>query len=128
MQTIEEITRQNTLLLSPDTPIRRAIAQLIEEDLAASPVADDSGRLIGILSQKDCFQPALQASYYREWKGIVSEFMTDNVVSLPISTDLVSAAEAFQKHSYRTFPVLDGERFLGMLRRSDVLAQLLSMS
>ena len=128
MQSIEQITRQDTLLLSPDTPIRRAIAQLIEADIAAAPVVDDSGKLIGILTQKDCFRPALLASYYSEWKGTVTEFMTHSVVSLPISTDIVSAAEAFQTHPHRTFPVMNGERLVGMLRRSDVLVQLLNMS
>jgi len=128
MQTIEEITRQDTLLLSPDTPIRRAVAQLVEEGVAAAPVVDESGRLIGILTQKDCFQPALQASYYREWKGAVSDFMTHKVVSLPVSTDTVSAAEAFQTHPHRMLPVMDGERLVGMLWRSDVLERLLSVS
>lgn len=128
MTTIAEIIRRDILTLQPDTPIRRAVAQLVEAKLPAAPVTDDSGRLIGILTQKDCFRPVLQASYYREWKGSVADFMSEKVVSLPISTDLVTAAEAFQTHPHRIFPVQDGDRLVGMLRRSDVLAQLLSMS
>lgn len=125
--TIESITRRDALTLSPETPIRRAVAQLVEERVAAAPVLDDSGRLLGILTQKDCFRPALQASYYQEWKGTVADFMSRSVVSLPASTDLVSAAEAFQTHPHRVFPVLDGEALIGMLRRSDVLAELVKM-
>lgn len=128
MSTIEDITRSDTPILTPDTPIRRAVAQMVEQNTAAAPVTDDSGRLLGILTQKDCFRPALQASYYRDWDGVVGDFMTADPVSLPVSTDLVTAAEAFQTHPHREFPVLDGERLIGMLLRSDVLAKLLSMS
>jgi len=127
MTTIEDITNRDNFVLTPEMPIRRAVALLVEEKAPAAPVVDDSGRLVGILTQKDCFQPALQASYYREWKGTVADFMTLGAVSLPISTDLVSAAEAFQTHPHRMFPVMDGESLVGMLHRSDVLAQLIKL-
>ncbi|MEI2387526.1 CBS domain-containing protein [Breoghania sp. JC706] len=113
--------------VSPDTPIRRAVALLVETRSAAAPVTDDSGQLVGILTQKDCFKPALYASYYQEWKGSVGEFMTRDVVSLAASDDLTSAAEAFLAHPHRIFPVEEDGRLVGMLRRSDVLAALLSM-
>ncbi len=77
------------------------------------------------MSQKDCFRPALNANYYQEWKGTVADFMTPNVVSLAVSVDVV--AEAFLEHPYRMFPVLDGEQFIGMLRRSDVLGRLVEL-
>ncbi|HBZ45653.1 MAG TPA: CBS domain-containing protein [Maritimibacter sp.] len=127
MTSIDEITRRDALTLTAETPIRRAVAQLVEQDVPAALVVDDSGSLIGILTQKDCFNPALTASYYNEWKGIVEDFMSRNVVSLPAATDIVSAAEAFQTHPHRVFPILDGEQLLGMLHRSDVLARLLKM-
>ena len=43
---------------------------------------------------------------------------------LPASADLATAAEAFVNHSHRVFPVVEGKRLVGMLRRSDVLAAL----
>lgn len=121
---IASITRTEILTLTPDMPIRRAVALLIEHKAAAAPVVDDSGALLGILTQKDCFRPALQASYYQEWKGTVADHMSREVVTLPASTDLITAAETFMNHPHRVFPVLQGQRLLGMLRRSDVLAAL----
>ncbi|MEJ2001874.1 MAG: CBS domain-containing protein [Maritimibacter sp.] len=128
MSTIEEITQRDVLILTEDTPIRRAVAQMVEAKAAAALVSDDSGRLVGILTQKDCFRPALHASYYQDWDGNVGDFMTKEPVNLPVSTNLVAAAEAFQSYPHREFPVLDGEKLVGLLHRSDVLAQLLAMS
>lgn len=124
---IQSIMQADGLVLAPDMPIRRAVALLVEGRAAAAAVLDDSGALQGILTQKDCFRPALQASYYQEWTGTVADHMSRKVVSLPVGTDLISAAEAFMAHSHRVFPVLEGEKFMGMLRRSDLLAALVRL-
>lgn len=113
--------------LLPEMPIRRAVALLVEGGHDAAPVVDDSGALVGILTQKDCFRPALHASYYQEWSGTVADHMTKGAVSLAAGDDLMLAATAFADHPHRVFPVLDQGRPVGMLRRSDVLAALLRL-
>lgn len=123
--TLATLTRRDFLTLTPTTPIRRASAQLLDAQASAAPVIDDSGALVGILTQKDCFRPALHASYHQEWKGSVADHMSRTMVCLPYDTDLTSAAEAFLTHPHRVLPVLEGARLLGLLHRSDVLAALL---
>ncbi|WP_029375086.1 CBS domain-containing protein [Oceanicola sp. S124] len=124
---IATIMQREWVSLGPDTPMRRAAALLAGAGAAAAPVLDASGKLIGILSQKDCFRPALQASYYQEWKGTVAEAMSRDPVCLQADDDLITAAEAFMAHPHRIFPVLEGGQLVGMLRRSDVLSALLDM-
>ena len=113
--------------LSPGMPIRRAVALLVEGGHDAAPVLDDSGGLVGILTQKDCFRPAVHASYYQEWSGTVADHMTGGAVTLGVGDDLMLAATAFADHPHRVFPVLDQGRPVGMLRRADVLAALLRL-
>ena len=126
-QTIAAIIRTDYPELGPETPIRRAAALLVEFGMAAAPVIAEDGRLAGILSQKDCFRSALNASYYREWKGNVADHMTTDVVAVNESDELFEIAEKFMTLKYRAFPVLDGTRVRGMLRRSDVLRKLLEL-
>ncbi|WP_050524637.1 CBS domain-containing protein [Pseudorhodobacter wandonensis] len=123
-QTLHSLLQTNTPSLTPDMPIRRAVALLVQHNLPAAAVLDDSGALRGILSQKDCFRPALNASYYQEWKGTVADYMTENPTTLAASSDILTAAQAFQTYPYRVFPVLEGERFLGLLTRTAVLKRL----
>jgi CBS domain-containing protein len=118
---VREIVRRDTVILSPATPIRRAAAALVDARAAAAPVVDDEGRLVGILSQKDCFRPALHASYHREWTGRVADHMSPEVVAVDVEEEVIRAAEMFLAHPHRVFPVLNSDQVDGLLYRSDVL-------
>lgn len=123
--TIAPLVRRDSLTLTPATPMRRATARLAEAGASAALVVDDSGTLLGILTEKDCFRPALHASYHQEWTGIVADHMSRDPVCLPADSDLATAAEAFLSHRHRVFPVLEGARLLGLLHREDMLTALL---
>ena len=127
-EVIASIMRRDFPDLFPGTPIRRAAALLVETGAAAAPVLGDDGRLMGILTQKDCFRAALQASYYREWKGCVADHMTRDVIFVDVKDELVRVAEMFLNHPHRVFPVSDGTGIVGLVERSDVLARLIRMS
>ena len=124
---VRRIMDPDPLRLSPEDPIRRATALMIEHEASAAAVLDADGRLCGILTQKDCFRPAVHASYYQEWRGTVADHMTATVVAIEAGDDVVRAAEMFVDHPHRVFPVVEGGQLVGMLRRSQVLATLYRM-
>ena len=107
--------------------IRRAVALLVEARAAAAPVIADDGRLVGILTQKDCFGPALHASYYQEWRGRVSDHVTSDVVTVDVQDEVIHVAEMFLDCPHRVFPVRNGASVAGVVHRSDVLALLARM-
>ena len=111
--------------LAPDTPIRRAIAILLDAEASVAPVIGEDGELVGVLTQKDCFRPALYASYHQEWTGQVADQMSREVVSVDVSDDVIRIAEMFLAHPHRAFPVMEGAKVVGLVRRSDVLSLLL---
>jgi CBS domain-containing protein len=119
---IREIIRTDAPVLFPDMPIRRAAALLVNTGAAVAAVTDDGGHLSGILSQKDCFPAALQASYHHEWTGTVADHMTPHVRTIGLDAEVIAAAQMFLAHPHRVFPVLDGPAVVGMLHRSDVLS------
>ncbi|WP_299360414.1 CBS domain-containing protein [uncultured Paracoccus sp.] len=126
--------RVASLLHGPVTPlaesdsIRAAAERLVAYRAAALPVADAAGGLVGVLSQKDCFGPALTASYHQEWRGTVADHMAREVITIDAETEIVAAARIFQSQPHRTLPVMRGDALVGMLRRSDVLRALLAMT
>lgn len=122
---IASITRRDVPNLTSHTPIRRAVAVLVDAKSEAAPVTDNDGRLIGILTQKDCFRPALHASYHREWSGRVEDHMSREVISVSSEDEVIRVAEMFVEYPHRVFPVVDGDNVLGLLYRADVLALLI---
>lgn len=122
---IASIMRRDVQTLTPDTPIRRAISILLDARAAAAPVLGEDGQLVGILTQKDCFRPALHASYHQEWTGRVADQMSPNVITVDARDDVIRVAEMFLSHSHRVFPVIEGSQVVGMVHRSDVLSLML---
>ncbi len=122
---ITSIMRRDIQTLAPETPIRQAISTLLDARAAAALVLDEDGQLAGILTQKDCFRPALHASYHQEWTGRVADQMSPNVITVAASDDVIRVAEMFLSHSHRAFPVMEGTQVVGMTHRSDVLAFML---
>ena len=114
--------------LLPSMPIREAVAIFARQHISAAPVIDEDGSLAGILTEKDCFRPMLNASYYQQWDGSVADFMTPDVRSLSLDLDLVSAAEEFLSRSHRVYPVTRDGDLVGLLHRSDLFAAILALS
>ena len=124
---LHDIMQPDFPTLAEDTPIRRAVATLVESRAPVAPVLGDDGRMTGLLTQKDCFRPALHASYHQEWRGRVADHMSRNVISVEADAGLVLVAEMFLEHPHRVFPVMDQGRVGGLVHRSDVLAALVRM-
>ncbi|WP_400087498.1 CBS domain-containing protein [Yoonia sp. R78084] len=120
--TIGAIMRTDIITLTGETPIRRAVAALVDAKTPAAPVLDENGNLVGILTQKDCFRPTLHASYHREWTGQVADFMSRDVVCVDVTDEVIRIAEMFVKEPHRVFPVLKAGQVVGLVHRSDILA------
>ena len=112
------------ITLTPEMEINRAMNLLIDNRISGAPVLDATGNLVGMLSQKDCLKAALHASYFREWRDTVADYMSSEPVSLDAELDLVEAAEAFLASSFRRFPVMSEGRLVGQISRSDLLRAL----
>lgn len=119
---IERIMRTDFASLAPETPIREAVAMLARRRAPAALVIDASGTLVGILTEKDCFRPMLNASYYQQWDGSVAEHMSREILTLPVDLDFVSAAEEVLARSHRVYPVMRDGEVAGLLHRSDLLS------
>jgi CBS domain-containing protein len=108
----------------PDTDVMDAIHELVHHRIAGAPVVDDKGDLVGMLSELDCMKVALNAGYYGDWGGPVSEYMTAEVESVDSEMNIVDLAQKFLESGYRRFPVLRNNRLVGQISRRDALRAL----
>ena len=107
----------------PDDDIYDAITTLIKKQISGSPVVDEHGVLIGMLSEKDCLTILSRRAYHQHASGKVSEYMTKNVQSIGPDMPLVDLAEkmAASDFPFRRLPVVKDGRLIGQISRRDVL-------
>ncbi|QPH54957.1 CBS domain-containing protein [Pontivivens ytuae] len=121
---VSEYMTTELVTLTPELEINHAMGVLLDNDISGAPVVDETGAMVGILTQKDCLNAAIEASYYRDWGGIVSKYMSRDVETLPAGMDMLAAASAFLRSRYRRFPVIENGRLVGQISRADALRAL----
>ena len=127
MATVRDHMTTRLVSFTPDTDIHKAIRVLLKRHLSGAPVVDADGRLVGMLSKKDCLRIAFSARYHQQWAGRVGEYMQTEVESISPDLDIVAAAELFLDRAYRRFPVMQGNRLVGIISRHDVLKALAAL-
>ena len=107
-----------------ETSVLDAVHTLVEHRIAGAPVVDDTGNLVGMLSELDCLKVALQAGYHGQYGGPVSDYMTEDVETVNAEMSIVDLAQKFLDTRFRRFPVTDNNRLIGQISRRDVLRAL----
>jgi len=114
--------------VTPDMDILEASRSLVNHGISGAPVVDELGNLVGILTERDCFKITLNAGYFEELGGKVSEFMSRDVETVTPEMSVLDLAELFLRTRYRRYPVVVDNRLVGLISRRDVLKALLDLS
>ncbi|NCF72056.1 MAG: CBS domain-containing protein [Gammaproteobacteria bacterium] len=121
---VKDYMARTLVTFKADTDVLDAVHVLVKNRIAGAPVVDDSGTLIGMLSELDCMKVALHAGYHGDWGGPVSDYMSDGVQTVDAEMSIVDLAQLFLDTTYRRFPVVDKNRLIGQISRRDVLRAL----
>jgi CBS domain-containing protein len=115
---------RSPVTVAPERPVGQ-VAGLMRTHAIRHVVVMDADRLAGIVSNRDVRTPvgteprvALDAP--------VSTVMSESPVTVTADTPLVEAARALLERRIGALPVVDGERLVGILTRSDALEALLA--
>jgi CBS domain-containing protein len=90
--TAEQYMSSDLVTFSPAMDLRCAIRLLLKNRISGAPVVDSLGRLVGILTKKDCLKVAFSASYHQEWGGHVAQVMSREVQTVEAQSDVVEVA------------------------------------
>lgn len=106
---------------TPDMEVMSAIHILITHRVSGGPVLDAEGRIIGMLSEKDCLKVALNAGMEGVAGGTVQEFMSHKAETVDVSCTLMEIASRFLDATFKRFPVCENGKLVGQISRQDVL-------
>ena len=90
--------------------------------VAAIPVINDNGEVIGLLTEKDCLRAVGRWAYEGVSGGIVKDYMSEITAPLTPQMDLLSASLAFIECNFACLPVMDGDQLVGRLVRHELLS------
>ncbi len=114
------VTRPVTL--APDNDVIEAIGLLLKHHISGAPVLDESGKFLGVLSERYSMRVLINAAYDQLPTSKVGPFMnTDFGRVIPESAPLIEVADVFLKDYYRRLVVLRDGKLQGQISRRDVL-------
>lgn len=123
---IADYMTKHIMTVKQDADALASIKQLLDHKITCAPVLDQSGKLVGMFSEKDCMKFALDASYNQGVSGKVSEFMNNEIVTVNAESSIFDLADKFKDSSVRSFPVFDDKKLVGIVSRTDVLRAIVS--
>jgi acetoin utilization protein AcuB len=124
----DRMTRSVTTVHS-DALVSGAVELMRSRRIRHLPVVDRSGRLVGIVTDRDLrqvmFDPAVQARLARATDALrgltVRDVMTWGAVSVTPATSIRDAARLMHEAKVGALPVVDADRVVGILTERDVL-------
>ncbi len=139
-----DVMSRNILSVGPNTPVAEAIRLMLDNHVSGLPVIDETGQLVGILTEGDLLRRGetgterhrprwleilmgpgrLASEYVRTHGRKVEEIMTRELVSVVPETPLDEIVELMERRRIKRVPVLDGEKPVGIVSRADLLRAL----
>ena len=133
---LNELMTPDVITIGPDAPLKEAARRMIEARVSGLPVTDDSGALVGIVTEADFVKEeagrrSAQRARLLRWlhrepvtddEHWVRDVMTSHVITLPADADHAEAARVMEHEGIKRIPVVDETgRLIGVISRSDIL-------
>ena len=118
---VSEYMDRQPVLLTADMPLSNAVDALLSRNKLGAPVVDDTGKLIGFLSQQDCMSVMLKSSYHCDLVAKVKDCMRSEVLSVTPDTSVLQLAEQMLGPKPKVYPVVDNGKVIGTINRTNVL-------
>ena len=121
--TARDIMTHSLVTFRPDSNIFDAIKKLVSRRISGAPVVDESGHIVGVLSELDCLNVLASDEFHDDdhSASVVSEYMSTAFETAAPETDIYRLAQDFLNTPVRRFPVVENGVLLGQVSLSDVL-------
>jgi CBS domain-containing protein len=114
------MTSTGLVTVSETTSVERAAELLVQHRFTALPVVDDSGRLVGIVSEADLVYDPLSGRRAARGRS-VDAVMTAEVGTVEPDTSIQHVVGMLTGGGLRLVPVVEAGRLVGVISRGDLL-------
>jgi CBS domain-containing protein len=124
--TVAVLHSRKPISIRPSTPLQSAIQAMIVGEVGACLVTDSSGKLVGILSERDLLTKVagLKEPFAHLPAG---DFMTSNPETIGFSDTLNFALDKMDAGGYRHLPVVKDGKPVGVVSVRDMLRHIVTL-
>lgn len=123
-QTVQLIMDKQPMTVKCQSPLTTIIDTLISSQQTQLPVVNSSNQLLGMVSLIDVQKALLIGAYHCDQPVKVNDIMVKEFIHLGADEALSEVAIKTQQQSENTFPVIKGNKLVGVLKRADLLLYL----
>ncbi|WP_068616131.1 CBS domain-containing protein [Paenibacillus tuaregi] len=146
---VKDFMITSPVTVTSDTTLRELLQKLVEKRIGGAPVVDESGKLLGMISDGDViryikpstgrvydfFTYVIQTETESLDTAVISKLQTTvnhvmvhkNLYTVSPEDPLERAIEILGKHHFKKIPVVDENRkIVGVISRGDVIRQLVN--
>lgn len=122
-RTVGEVMTPNLITIALTASLAEAVGILDTNKITGLPVLDDSGELIGVLSQTDLVRVRANQDLASNWLGLpVGQIMTKPVLTISATASLQEAAKVMEQHRVHRLVVTDAAATpIGIISTSDLV-------
>jgi len=144
MLSAKELMSTDVITVTGTTPVRELAKILSDNKISGAPVVDDQGRVIGVVTESDLIDqnkrvhiptvvaildsflflesPGKMEKELKKMTGIlVEDIFAHQVITVQQDTPLDEVATLMAEKKVHTLPVLDGEKLVGVIGKSDII-------
>jgi CBS domain-containing protein len=143
-----DVMVSNVITARPDATVLQVAELLLSNRISAVPVVDESGKLLGIVSEGDLMlreeagterrrswwldyitaKQTLAEEYVKSHSRKVADVMTRSVITASPNTSLGQIANTLERNRIKRVPIVADGKVVGIVSRANILQALASMS
>ncbi|MGE0358119.1 MAG: CBS domain-containing protein [Burkholderiales bacterium] len=142
----KDVMTSPVLTVPPEAPVTDVAKILLERHISAAPVVDETGKLLGIVSEGDLMRrpesgterrpswwltlisdPQDEARQYLKSHGLhARDVMSRHVITVQETAPLQEVATLLEKHRIKRVPVVKDGKVVGIVSRANLLQALVA--
>ena len=134
----------DVITVKPDDTVQDVAGLLLVNRISAAPVVDDSGKMVGIVSEGDLLRRGenrteherpwwlkllmgrefLAAEFIKEYGRKVADVMTREAISAEPDTPVTDIATLLERHRIKRVPIVQNGKIVGIVSRANLIQAL----
>ncbi len=122
LKDLRKIMEHKVISVQKDDSIEELVKNFREHDFHGFPVLDGN-KVVGVVTKTDLLKiiTITERKVVRMFASHVEDLMTPHPITVDPEMNLQDAVDMMNKNRIRTLPIVDGEKFVGLISYSDLV-------